>query len=855
MANDKSNMLELLLNFVTKGDKEARAAIDSVNKSAKSASTQAGQISSQPGPFKGWQQEAANVLATHKQLGGELDNIIEMYAGGMGYETRQIAEAVALYSELGNAIEQVGAKAAKAGQQQDRASTKFAKNMLLGIGGYTVSMTGSNLTQYIGQLTLPVEAYTKAAGLAEEQSRKWLSVQDEQEKATQRIGRALSESTLPYQKQVVGLAEKWASLLEKYPALAGAVGATAAVGNVVGNTLIVGGQILSAVASFKTLSMLMDNMKAASAASAAASASSSAAALSTAEAAAESAVAATASAQAAVSGTAVGGATGLSNAELHAMFGVTSVSVAGVVAAVLSGVVTGQIVNEILARTSLGGKIGEATNGTMQFMTAGQISTAGVHEIWKLFGATDSAANTAAISVGRFLGAIEKTNEEASKAPSSFVTQEAVDTFIAYQKQNATAEKEYSKQRSEIVKDAGKQRVDLERKVEQDRLDVVADFADRKAEAEKNYEDKRADLISSYNESDSSERESLSRKHIERLRNQAAEEEAYEQEYYADRLKTVRDANKDAVRAEEDHQREMLELRESHALTENELLDEQDAFGLLKENQRYELERQQKERAYQIEVQRRDEDLAQRLADMEQEFAIERAKRLARIQQEIVDEETEYQAKQQREQTKLVEKLKKLDVDHAQEMAQLDLQLADKLKKLDAQKKLEMKQLEEDTKDKLNTLELTYNEERQQRQAAFNDQLRDLDAALLGETKLKQQWYATQSDLLKQYVDAWAQVGASSNLPGYEVKGSRASGGRVSEGLWYLHDNEVVLNSGEVAMLNALLSQRRSAREGATVSLSQNFSFKGSFTEGDKKWFREAAKESAYDAFLEVING
>jgi len=51
-----------------------------------------------------------------------------------------------------------------------------------------------------------------------------------------------------------------------------------------------------------------------------------------------------------------------------------------------------------------------------------------------------------------------------------------------------------------------------------------------------------------------------------------------------------------------------------------------------------------------------------------------------------------------------------------------------------------------------------------------------------------------------------------------------------------------------------IMSRRgQGTRTGQALVLQQNFTFRGTFTEGDKRWFLKASENMAYAAFEKVI--
>lgn len=395
----------------------------------------------------------------------------------------------------------------------------------------------------------------------------------------------------------------------------------------------------------------------------------------------------------------------------------------------------------------------------------------------------------------------------------------AVDAFIAYRQQERDAEEQYNRERSQIVEEYAKQRADIER-----------DYARR-----------RGEILADFQKSQSDTREERSRSQGKETRDFTKGEKQTEEDYYKQRTKLAQQYNTEVQRAEEDHQRKMLELQRDHNDRVADLTDQRDAMGLFREMRDYEKARSQAEEEYSIEAARRSQDFALRLSEMEAEFAQARARRLADFQQRRADEEAEFQYRQAKEQERLQEQLKALDVQHAEQLASLDKQNKEKLAELDRQ----------------------YNEERIKRRNAFADQLRDLNEGLLGERSLKNKYYAAMAADLQQWVEVWkGQVGTNKPQAGAPVKGSRAVGGYVSNGLWQMHDNEYVLNANATRALEQMAGGRLTDASVMRLMLSGTAN-QTSVTINDQRRFdsrlnaqdrRQIQKDTAW-MFSEALNG
>jgi hypothetical protein len=484
----------------------------------------------------------------------------------------------------------------------------------------------------------------------------------------------------------------------------------------------------------------------------------------------------------------------------------------GALAALISplGLLTAAIIGLTLLLNTEFGKRGTTAGGQMLAMAAR--GTGGI--VGTAIGDPD-LANKWFYKVGEALGVLGDKAEEAS---DKLMKAQAVESWIQYQTQIAEAEQQYIEDRAEIIKTGDQAILDSERAYEKDRVDIIQSANEEAAQDLADFQKRQARDYESYVKT---------------------ETRSFE-DYYKKREDELKKYNRELQKLEADHQREMRRLMEAHNDKVADLLDAQDALGLWRENRNYSRQRRDAEEEYQARIKERNQQLADRLADMEYQYTIERQRSreewTIRVSQDIAD----FQEEQARKAKETQEKLAQLDADHKAEVLKMKQQESDKLKQLDTEHQKDLAK----------------------RQAAFNDQLRQLDANLLGETTLKNDYYAYQTEMLQKYIDTWKGQ-LSSNLPGYPAQ---ASGGYLDRpGLFYGGEagNEFVRNHSLVGMAERAAGGRLSSSKvaalimrgagGGQATVNQSITFHGEIGAGDKIAVRKIARESGYQGVLDAL--
>jgi len=340
----------------------------------------------------------------------------------------------------------------------------------------------------------------------------------------------------------------------------------------------------------------------------------------------------------------------------------------------------------------------------------GQLATIAAYYAGKLFG--EDQARRWALSIGELTGAIERNAQVVEQ--TTMVYEKQLDAYQAYRQ-------------------AQNQRIEYEQRAQVERNQILLEFAAQRAQIERNYESSRNSLIAQYAE-----------QRLALARNFARVERQAEQDYYQNRLKLSQSYQIDVQRAEEDHQRRMRRLRIDHEERLQELIENRDALGIIREQRAYERQRQEEEEAYRIQAARRSEDFARQIQELDEQFAIQRQRRLEEFRAQMAELARQHQ-----------QRMLQLRAQYIEELRQLNEQQRKRLEQFDKQYKNELQQLYNAEQNRLNIL----------RALALNDQA-ILQRAGMELTASYRAW-------LEQQVK-----GFSATTSTYKPRG-RASGGYV----------------------------------------------------------------------------
>lgn len=533
-------------------------------------------------------------------------------------------------------------------------------------------------------------AYTSQAGRAEETSRKWGRTTAQIADAYQDVGRVAARTLLPLLERAADLAEVVARLAEQHP---GAVAAALGIGGgllALGTLGTIAAQGIRLYADVKLLGAAALQNVAADKMLAAAGLQSGGA-----------------------------GAGGLGSLALFA-------GPAGLAAAALAGM-------QYFGWRAASGAYGPGSQSVARGAAGDPNALAGILSV--AFGRALGGALVPLVqAVSGQRGQSPTVNQMGSRpggtSPATFGA--AVQLYASYQQQLIAFEQDYGRRKTQIILDYAKRGIEIEQQYQEDRARIAADFSKSQGRELRDFlENERR-----------TQREYAERVRLQ-LRDFARGEERAEQGYYEQRLKRARDFDIETQRAEEDHQARLLEFQADHADRARDFAGAQDALGLVKEQRRYEKERQQEELAYSKEARRRNEDYARELDDGEQAFREQREQRLADFEQQQADQKEQFQKdraerkadfaqRRADERQDFQQRLADLDAQHIKAKEKNEANFAEDLRAIDSQHTREKAKLEQDFKDRLN----------------------QLDAALLGEQKKRQDYYRRMALDLEDFLRA-----------------------------------------------------------------------------------------------------
>lgn len=662
--------------------------------------------------------------------------------------TQEIDRSALAAMRLKQQTEEIELRAKAAKTQFNQISEAASKGAqvsrgILGVGVATV-----------GGIFAFANKYAKDAIIATRETKAWNAEMALIARNGDRIGRTLVQEALPLLTQAARVTGQIASFVERNPQLIRAAigfGSAAAVVGAVGTAVFKGIETYAKVGSIITTAQLT-----------AAKLMNSAADKQLAAAGGMNVGGIGAGVKAGVSALAGGSAAGGSTLA----FGAT---IAGFVAlGVAIAALVNQLANYVSKVTGLSDKIEEAQRKAFeQGEASGRRPYPGINKFAQQAEAADKAAEKASESVGKLsteLGGVQNTG----------ISQDVLDAFVNFRETALKIEESFQKDRLKLITSYNSA-VTSATRANQKAVDKInADY--RKTVSNILSDSRKADVRA-------------------------------EQEYAKQRAEIVKSAGEDIKRIEEDLQDELRKLMLDHEDRLTELVQQRDALGLVRENQRFEREQAEAQAAAQKEIARRREDVASRLSELRQNYEMEKAQRQQELQERLAEAALQHQEELKMQAEANRERLLELRQNHLEQLRELDMQHRE---------------------------ELAHNRE------AFIARVRDLDAALLGEQEIRRRYYqAMLVDAQNFFARYRSALGGATTTSGsihgttgkVSVTGGSQSGGYVPPGPRLLHAGEYVMNPTTTRMMEQLLGGRLSenalqsfARGGGTT---MNLSFPG----------------------------
>ncbi|MBN1815046.1 MAG: hypothetical protein JXA14_24645 [Anaerolineae bacterium] len=721
-----------------------------------------------------------------------------------------------------------------------------------------------------GPFVLAARSYVQYAGQADTYSRRWLAATGDLEQAQIRIGRVAARELVPALELAADLADKASRFVEHHPEIIRAAlligGATAGASAL----LSVGGQLQSVIG---TLGLL--------------------------------------------SGGAGGTATGVFSPKTMIVQSAGKLIIAGAVGEMLSQQLTGQGLTGLftIQEGEIAGAqraVGMAGSSTQQLQTELERVRADLEIVkqyrggwaalipgmtgpgggtygrqeeimggrWKAGSATaiedkiaelerlEKEIEGALAGTSELADAMGRIGEEAPAASEMILPDAAVDAYIAYQQDVERMEQEHADKRKAIIEDYNTQVEQATQRYEERRAQMIEDYEERRAQDVADFERRRERIERDFQRARELAAADFAASQTSAAADFTQQEGDAEEGYYSSRAKRARDFGIEIERMEEDHQRQMSRMREDHEAREGDLIAARDALGLVREQRQYEKDRQRAEEDYQVQASRRSEDYAREMADMEEAFREQREARLADFERRQAEAQAAYEERRQQE-------LEEYEQRQADEQEDFDLRQAQEAKhnaqmllELHDQHTKELRQMYNHKNDMLSELDKLHRDELSRRETAFANQLNALDSHLLGEQVLAQGYYDNMKEDFRGWLQDMQDAMQSSTSGGVS---SFQHGGYTHRGLAYLHDREFVLNPDTTqavdSLLGGALTQQKilaavsggmstASKTGVVIQVNQsNWGFKGAFSNGEKKWFKQMAYDQTLQAVSDVVDG
>jgi hypothetical protein len=426
----------------------------------------------------------------------------------------------------------------------------------------------------IGAASMAMSKYVAARGAEESTARRILETGKRFEEVQIRIGRVIASTTLPFLEKAAALAEKLANFAESHPEIIDAALKIAGAGVVAGAGI---GLVSQGMRVAGGIGSLMAPTVAGGTAEAAA---------------------------VAAAGGKVGAA-GLGAAALPAAVSVAALAIGGLI-----GKAIGDTINKALGQETTDNPLATAMKA---WMLPGQAMAVTLKDLGVISEETAAKIGKSQKGFLDWVNGVKETDattvqveqsEENLKETRQKALQVQIDLLHA-QHALTNAELDYKAAREKAVQQ-GADKV----------LKIETDYQNKIRAIEQNGMEARAQIVANYLE-------------------QARQAEA---QYEAERAAIIRDAGIEIRRIEEDSQRRIAQMRKEWENRTRDAVQNRDALGVLQARREYEEKVQQERQTTNVEITRRREDIALRLADLQKSYMAERKQRNEAMQKVLNDQ-------------------------------------------------------------------------------------------------------------------------------------------------------------------------------------------------------------------------
>ncbi len=484
-------------------------------------------------------------------------------------------------------------------------------------------------------------------------------------------------------------------------------------------------------------------------------------------------------------------------------------------------------------------------------------------------GARPGEAGREGVVTSPFIGQAVELVKQQQRAATEFEIQQGrqrEENRIQRGRQEAQFQLQQNRQLEDMARDFGRQFAKEERELEHNRLLENRNFARQLFIQERDF----------------------NRQRVRELRDQGIALQREDAAYAYSRYRAELAFNIDRENQQRQFEINERRAREDHGIRLLDFAASQDALAIFKENRQEKVRAQRAGEDFQLQRYLANQQFQISLKDEKYQFDLQRKYRLEDFARRIKDENQDFEWRIQQE---------KDDIAHRQQLEKDALAWRRGQEALDFNLRLEdMKRAQDRFRADLNlqygyqlsdfNRQLGYFRTDQSRQLGY--QLFDLDYHLVTTRKAYNDYYDYTRRALGVWIgDIQAQVAGASALAAYErnltneerrmiglppLSGSgggrgRAEGGYMPPGTYDVSERGIefalsaqTTRQAELAVGGRLTQEKLLAGMrygglggGGGLTIQQNYTFNGSFTEGDRAWFRQTAREQAVDALATAV--
>lgn len=783
----------------------------------------------------------------------------------LGFDKRTARDAEQGIVSIEDALEELEEQSLKT---QDALAELTAGTEILAIAGEQLSGIGRAIAD---PLTRAAEEYVRYAGRADAVSRDWLDTMQDLEKAQVSVGRAAAQTILPMMETAADLAEKAADFVSEHPEI---IRAALKIGAVVAGLGAVGMAVTKGIrlyADIRLALMATQQLAAGIAMRKAARDQLVAAGIMTVS---------SGKLKSAMSG--ILGRVGIGAGRAAGGAGVGGVgaaagTMAAVVGSVLLGALAGLSITDLLAKSEFGERLEEGfaawfdmlgVNLEVQFVELNRIATVAAYGLGQLIGGEEKALEWAA-AVGQATGALEDAAEAGrGLADTLSIPEQALQAYIEFMRMEAEEEDRYLRELEFMRLQYRQEDLLMEEQYQRRRFEMERDRERDEIEAAKDHHRQQEMEVRDYAREEARTVGEHRREMVRSARDFARDESRELDEYYRERAEMARDFGTETQRMEEDHQRDMRRMQEDHDASMTGHIRSRDALAMVEEERAFEQERQRAEEDYGIDASRRHADYARQMADMEANFARQRALRLEDHSRQLAEEQARMGIEQSLREQEFLLRQKDAEEEFDYERDREALRFGQQMRDLDEEQEYERGQEQERREFEQDMEQRRFDEERVLARQHLSDRLREIDedTGMLGdrERARRNQYY----ELMIADADIFMR-NMRRTYAGFYYATGRQAGGYVGPGVYRMGEagREFVLSAPttraaerslgrldqEVLLAGLAGAGMRAGGKRPQLTLNQNYTFQGGFSEAERGWFRQTARQQAADAFSEIL--